>query len=85
MLEKILQNYNKYSLPPSGEHFRTVEILPVILDLFDVSEYSSSFSVRYRLNQYWTDERLKYDQIQDAGRIKRVMKVPIDIVKEKSM
>ncbi len=85
ILDRLLRNYNKYDLPPPqrGGGGRIVRIVSYIKDVFDISEVDSSVNVRYRFKLTWNDTRLQFEPFMESGRESILIKVPIEIVKQK--
>ncbi len=82
-LNKILKNYDKYTLPPieDGQQ-RKVDIMIKPKDIFDFSESDASFSIRYFLSMSWKDTRLAFNPATHSHNI-NILQVPIEIVKSK--
>ena len=86
VLEDIFSVYNKDRAPTTSDNKPTVVNFNVyIKSIYDVSEYSSSFKVRYYLNLFWHDSRVTFTPfIENNVTVERI-KLPNDYVMEKGM
>ena len=82
----LLAENNKYSLPPfDGDQPHIVHIRTHIKSIFDISEQSSSLTVRYFLNICWYDTRLIFTPFKENNKTVEYIRLPIDLFKENGM
>ena len=85
IIDKLFTSYNKFSLPPmqdGGPHVVTVKV--ILMSVFDISDQSSSFTVRYVLSMYWNDTRLKFVPFGKNNNTITRITLPISFIKDKS-
>ncbi len=84
VLEKLFRDYDKYASPPAkhlGPH--QVEISINIQSIFDISEKSSSFTIRYYIQLGWYDSRLEFSPFVENNQTIDVIWLPTNFITEK--
>ena len=84
VLKEIFRRYDKNELPPTENNQpNTVSFHLYIKSIYDISEQTSSFTIRYYINLLWNDPRLKFTPFMQNNTSVDLLKLPIESVKEK--
>ncbi len=86
VLHNLFQNYNKNALPPIEKGFsRHVHIRINVQSIFDISEQTSSFTMRYYFQLGWYDLRLTFSPFIENNETVNKIRLPMDILTNKGM
>ena len=86
IIKNFFKAYNKYNLPPiESNRSHKVDIKVVIKSIFDISEQSSSFTVKYLLFQFWQDTRLQFIPFIENHKMIYDIVIPADLFQQKGM
>ncbi len=84
VLEKLFKDYKKHSLPPTENGVvPNVSIVINIQSIFDVSEQSSSFTMRYYFQLGWYDLRLNFTPFIENNKTVSKIMLPVDFISNK--
>ncbi len=86
VLENLFRNYDKNVSPPTdheGPH--KVDINIDILSVFDISEKSSSFTMRYYIQLGWYDSRLEFTPFVENNQTVHMIGLPTKFITEKGI
>ncbi len=81
-VKNLFRSYNPYFMPPHDGP-RPIMFTVAIDSIFDISELSSSFTVRYGLVMEWKDTRLQFPPfVENNTTVKRIF-LPVGEFKDK--
>ncbi len=84
VLKNLFKDYNKHSLPPTENGVaRNVSIIINIQSIFDVSEQSSSFTMRCFFQLGWYDLRLNFTPFIKDNETVSIIMLPVDFITTK--
>ena len=84
VITNMFKNYDKYSLPPTeNDGPQQIFIYLRIKSIFDISELTSSFTVRYHLDISWSDTRLQFVPFIEKNKFIASIKFPVEVFKDK--
>ena len=83
-LDQVFRNYYKNSVPPTENNEPNIVHVEIAINsIFDVSEQSSSFKIKYFFNLLWKDSRLKFTPFIENNKTIQKIILPVDFVKRK--
>ena len=84
VISKLFKNYNRYSMPPmDNDKPHLVKIVLLIKSMYDISELTSSFTIRYYLMLSWQDQRLKFTPFKENNKTMDEIILPPDLFTQK--